>query len=137
MHERPGIQRVYREMVRDHRDLSFESERARTMGVLLSAKGQRRELERQYSEDKRRLPPGPPGSPATRPPFKPGPPLTSCFLFFYISMTLIPAGQSIMGCRGGAAHAPAHLRDYYFGNAGRDYLGGQYPGSRTLNRAEY
>lgn len=54
MHERPGIQRVYREMVRDHRDLSFESERARTMGVLLSAKGQRRELERQYSEDKGR-----------------------------------------------------------------------------------
>ena len=41
-------------MVRDHRDLSFKSERARTMGVLLSAKGQRRELERQYSEDKGR-----------------------------------------------------------------------------------
>ena len=54
MHERPGIQRVYREMIRDHRDLSFERERARTMGVLLSAKGQRRDLERQYSEDKGR-----------------------------------------------------------------------------------
>ncbi len=43
------------EMARDRRDLSFERERARTMGVLLSAKGQRRELERQYySEDKGR-----------------------------------------------------------------------------------
>ena len=34
---------------------------------------------------------------------------------------------------GVAAHAPPHLRDYYLGYAGRDYLGGQYPGSRTLN----
>ena len=28
---------------------------------------------------------------------------------------------------------PPYLRDYYLGYAGRDYLGGQYPGSRTLN----
>ncbi len=30
-----------------------------------------------------------------------------------------------------------HLRDYYLGYAGRDYLGGQYPGSRTLSGAGY
>jgi hypothetical protein len=53
MHERPGIQSVYREMVRDHRDLSFERERARTMTVLLSAKKQRGMLEGRYSEKKK------------------------------------------------------------------------------------
>ena len=30
---------------------------------------------------------------------------------------------------GVVAHAPAHLKDYYFGYAGRNYYGGLYPGS--------
>ncbi|KAL3801320.1 hypothetical protein ACHAW5_002235 [Stephanodiscus triporus] len=54
MHERPGVNSVYREMVRDHKDLSFERERVRIMGVLLSAKKQRGMLEGQFSEKTRR-----------------------------------------------------------------------------------
>ena len=40
-----GIRRLYREMSSDNRDLSFKLERNHAMGVLLSAKAQRDELE--------------------------------------------------------------------------------------------
>ncbi|KAL7541193.1 hypothetical protein ACHAXR_010715 [Thalassiosira sp. AJA248-18] len=47
MHKRTGIRRLYRGMVRDPRDLSFESERDHTMELLLTAKIRRGQLEEQ------------------------------------------------------------------------------------------
>lgn len=64
MHERTGIRRLYRDMVRDHRDITFESERERTINVLHSAKVRRSKIEQSRNdaikpsktEDKKRTP---------------------------------------------------------------------------------
>jgi len=47
-HKMTGIRRLYQEMSRDEEhDLSFELERKHTMGLLLSAKNQRKNLEQE------------------------------------------------------------------------------------------
>ena len=52
-----GIRRLYREMSSDNRDLSFKLERNHAMGVLLSAKAQRDELEQsKKSQGKKKQP---------------------------------------------------------------------------------
>jgi len=52
-----GIRRLYQEMSRDNRDLSFKLERNHAMGVLLSAKAQRDELEQpKKSQGKKKQP---------------------------------------------------------------------------------
>ena len=52
-----GIRRLYREMSNDNRDLSFKLERNHAMGVLLSAKAPRDELEQpKKSQGKKKQP---------------------------------------------------------------------------------
>ena len=52
-----GIRRLYREMSHENRDLSFKLERNHAMGVLLSAKAQRDELEQPKKSQRRKKQP--------------------------------------------------------------------------------
>lgn len=51
-----GIRRLYREMSHENRDLSFKLERNHAMGVLLSAKAQRDELEQSKKSQGKKQP---------------------------------------------------------------------------------